>query len=1085
MLHRYLISGRLNLHLIWLTLALILLPVAHSQMPINISTSLNSFEHDLEAAHLKLERLSANWQLITADSSLKVQMLKAERLIITLKPTAGTSASPGLPEKISLPLPISIRQAEVQEILIVSGDSEQRLKNVRFNLDADSREISINLAEAVTPWGNASAHVRMAATKPFALQGDVQLIQPEPVRWKDSHIAYHLKSTLKGSLEQIEFSSAHTLLKTTEGFHLKPVTDSVHHAAAIADNISINSTISINGTIGLSQEQAVRIDMHATGLQPEQFGDYPQGKLNIEANLKGKLQPQPEISVQARALDSLWNKQPFTLEASMQWLHEKITALSLESTLGQNRLTASGSFGSKAGNIETSSIETGSIEWHASLPELNQLHSALNGNAKADGKISGSFDQPIASLSIKGHGIGYENKFSLADLTAEASLNAGNKNAIAASITATDAVMANQDAMNIQAVLSGTFSQHQLAVSASNPKRQLAAALHGGIQTNDQQQSYWQGNLQSFAYTATSTIQLKNPASLLISSDSTRLGKTVLTLPSGEIDIGFVEFGESGFNSEGAIRGLRLTELPAELLILPDSVLSSPVFSGQWQISAQDSMNARLHLLRDSGDFLIQQSGAEPVTLGLSEAKLQLDIISNRIQLGLNIHGEKLGHANVKLNTAISKTENGYALLANTPLQLDANAVLSSLAWIPLSATAADIDLDGKISLNMRADGTLASPGLQGQLTGQDLVLTMTSAGVALKNGNIDAAFSGNALQINRFIWHGESGNISATGLISMQDGKPSMALDWNADQFTAISRTDRLLIVNGQARTEVQDDLMKLSGKVAVSKGLFEIAGENAPSLGEDVVVLGRGQESTQSTMKILLNGLTINLGQDFTLRGLGLDAQLAGEVRLTGLTQYQPHTEGSIQVKKGTFMAYGQLLNIERGILNFNGPAENPGLNIRAMRNTKPVNAGVEITGTAFAPVSKLVSIPNVSDTEKLSWLVLGQGLDKAGKSEYAMLSLAAGALFSKNESVPLQTKIARFAGLDELNFAGNDAQSAAVSFGKRLSSDLYLSYEKSISGLADMARLTYYITPAWSVRGASGAESAVDVLYTFSFK
>jgi translocation and assembly module TamB len=99
--------------------------------------------------------------------------------------------------------------------------------------------------------------------------------------------------------------------------------------------------------------------------------------------------------------------------------------------------------------------------------------------------------------------------------------------------------------------------------------------------------------------------------------------------------------------------------------------------------------------------------------------------------------------------------------------------------------------------------------------------------------------------------------------------------------------------------------------------------------------------------------------------------------------------------------------------------------------------------------------------------------------------MLSLAAGVLLSQGQSVPLQTQLARAAGLDEFSFAGGDAESASLTFGKRITSQLYLSYAKSVSGLLDVARLTFNITPRWSLRAEAGTDSAVDVLYTFSFK
>jgi translocation and assembly module TamB len=182
---------------------------------------------------------------------------------------------------------------------------------------------------------------------------------------------------------------------------------------------------------------------------------------------------------------------------------------------------------------------------------------------------------------------------------------------------------------------------------------------------------------------------------------------------------------------------------------------------------------------------------------------------------------------------------------------------------------------------------------------------------------------------------------------------------------------------------------------------------------------------------------------------------------------------------------MAYGQVLKIERGQLNFSGPIDNPGLDILALREHATVRAGVEIKGSVLNPAIRLVSIPEVSDSEKLSWLVFGHGMDQVGKDQFAILSLAAGALLSQGQSVPLQTSFARAAGLDSFNIGGSDAENVSFNLGKRLAPNLYLSYEKEVNGLLNVARLTYDITKRWSLRTQAGSESAVDVLYTFSFR
>ena len=84
----------------------------------------------------------------------------------------------------------------------------------------------------------------------------------------------------------------------------------------------------------------------------------------------------------------------------------------------------------------------------------------------------------------------------------------------------------------------------------------------------------------------------------------------------------------------------------------------------------------------------------------------------------------------------------------------------------------------------------------------------------------------------------------------------------------------------------------------------------------------------------------------------------------------------KGSIRTVRGTYFAFGQRLDIDRGQLIFDGPLDNPGLDIVALRRNLAVEAGVAVTGTVKVPVIQLTSNPPVPDSEKLSWLVLGQG-------------------------------------------------------------------------------------------------------------
>ncbi|MFA6041457.1 MAG: translocation/assembly module TamB domain-containing protein, partial [Methylophilus sp.] len=589
--------------------------------------------------------------------------------------------------------------------------------------------------------------------------------------------------------------------------------------------------------------------------------------------------------------------------------------------------------------------------------------------------------------------------------------------------------------------------------------------------------------VQQLTYNGKTALKLTAPAALSIDNNGVQIKQAKLELSKGSVYIETLQLNNETFASKGHIDQVSLNSIPQQLL--PVGLSGDATFSGKWNINTAETANGDLSIWKESGDITLSSVGASPKPLGLTEAKLDLAIADNHINLSSNINGSHFGNLNAKLSTTLTKTDAGFALLSNAPLDLEANAQLDTLAWLPILTTFQDMEIDGQVALSAKANGTLGSPNLTGVVTGKNIALNIISQGVSLTKGFFDATFQNDALNINQASWQGGQGTLKTQGVLLINKGKPSIDLTWTAQNFTALSRTDRLLILSGSGKTTLTDNIFSIDGKFTVNKGIVELSQEDTPKLGDDVVVLGDSILIKQSALQVLLNGLQINLGDDFMLSGRGLDAQLTGALTLTGLTQYHPHTEGSIQVKKGTYLAYGQTLNIERGILNFNGPMDNPGLNIRAMRNSKPVNAGIEITGSANQLFTKLVSDPEVAESEKLSWLVLGHGMAEAGKNDYGMLSLAAGVLLSQGQSIPLQTQIARAAGLDEFSFSGGDAESASLTFGKRLNSQLYLSYEKSISGLLDVARLTFNMTSRWSLIAEAGTESAVDVLYTFSFK
>ncbi len=231
----------------------------------------------------------------------------------------------------------------------------------------------------------------------------------------------------------------------------------------------------------------------------------------------------------------------------------------------------------------------------------------------------------------------------------------------------------------------------------------------------------------------------------------------------------------------------------------------------------------------------------------------------------------------------------------------------------------------------------------------------------------------------------------------------------------------------------------------------------------------------------------LNISLPEEaLHVRGRGLDAWLSGELLLKALPKQAPQLSGVIRVDRGKFTAYGQELAIERGEVTFQGLAENPALDIVAMRRGLAVEAGVAITGSALQPKARLVSEPTVPDAQKLSWLILGRDSFAGGSSGDVGLLLAAGsALLSDRDAVSVQQRIADTVGLDELSIRqAQSPQQQLLSVGKRLSDALSISYQQSLSGTTQLMLISYRLSKHWSLIGRTGSENAIDVFYTLPF-
>jgi translocation and assembly module TamB len=142
-----------------------------------------------------------------------------------------------------------------------------------------------------------------------------------------------------------------------------------------------------------------------------------------------------------------------------------------------------------------------------------------------------------------------------------------------------------------------------------------------------------------------------------------------------------------------------------------------------------------------------------------------------------------------------------------------------------------------------------------------------------------------------------------------------------------------------------------------------------------------------------------------------------------------------------------------------------------------------GVAITGTAQSPRVRLFSEPEMSNTDKLSWLLLGRASDGLGSTDLSLLQRAAFSLLAGESDSP---SLVQRLGLDQIGVRQTEGtvRETIVSLGKQLSRRWYVGYERSLNAATGSWQLIYRLAQRFTLRAQSGIDNAVDLIWTWKW-
>ena len=389
----------------------------------------------------------------------------------------------------------------------------------------------------------------------------------------------------------------------------------------------------------------------------------------------------------------------------------------------------------------------------------------------------------------------------------------------------------------------------------------------------------------------------------------------------------------------------------------------------------------------------------------------------------------------------------------------------------------------GTLTVDAHVSGTAHEPQIRGNVRLANGDLRDYAEGVHLEDINARLVGGRGVLRIASMTARAGPGQLSATGTVGvLQPGMP-IQVALSAHHIQPI--TNDIMTANLDTNMKVSGTLRRrldVTGEVHVNRASITIPNGFPPSVATlDVVRPGQAPQPVAAATPRLVIGLGITLDAPAAIfvQGRGLDAQLGGQLKVTG-TSDNPQVNGSFRMVRGAFSLAGTNLNFTSGKVSFNGEGLkgriDPSLDFVAQSSvmyTAPTTVTLRVTGFADAPKISLSSTPSLPQDDLLGLLLFGKPASQLTAVQLAETGAALASLSGigpggggggGSKWNPL-TWIKKAFGLNTLSVGGSSppggaaagggtqASGASVTAGKYVSKRVYVAATQTTNGTSQV--------------------------------
>jgi translocation and assembly module TamB len=460
------------------------------------------------------------------------------------------------------------------------------------------------------------------------------------------------------------------------------------------------------------------------------------------------------------------------------------------------------------------------------------------------------------------------------------------------------------------------------------------------------------------------------------------------------------------------------------------------------------------------------------------------------------------------------------ATLTGTAARIDATADagpthLSLTGTAPLAGGSTDLHATGRASLAL-LDPLLAAAGQQarGLLTldasltgpGPSLAGRMTLTGGSFLDATAGLRITDIAAQA-----HADDGAFVLDSLTARAGGPitASGRLDRATPQTVTATLTARDItpVTSDELTARLSADLtasgalatgVTIGGTIRIARADIQIPDRRPSSLPS---LAFRQVTPPPTPAPPIALDLTVQAPGQIFLRGRGINAELAGRLRITG-TAAAPQPQGGFTLQRGQVALAGQTLNFTAGRVSLDGHLPiDPTLDFTATAQGSSVIATLEITGTASQPRISLSSTPSLPQDEVLAQLLFHQSAASLGPLQIAQIATGLAQLTDIGGAGAFDPlgRVRQGLGLDTLSVGGAPGGPTVVEGGRSIARGVTLGARQSVGGVGTQATVRVDLArglrleanvgvappvPTTVTQGAAPTGNQVGITYEFQY-